>query len=154
MNTWPYQSKIAFAAMPDAAYWTRRHLENVLSNWRCTQFIPNAKLVATELVTNAVKHSNDDVSSGHLGRSTDGTLQMRHAYPPERVALIQVRVSHGNGRLLLEVWDRSERAPTEQLPDFASENERGLFVVSAFCEQWGWCLANGGGKIVWAVLER
>jgi anti-sigma regulatory factor (Ser/Thr protein kinase) len=116
---------------------------------RCV--LGDAKLVITEFISNAVK------ATGTLD------VQRQKAYAKDPLAVpsaelsqleqVRLRLSCGRAEVLVEVWDSSDEPPVEQLPDFESEGGRGLFVVRAFCEKWGWYPAQGGGKVVWAELR-
>jgi len=126
-----------------------------LPKWGADSLITNANLVATEIVTNAVRYSG-----GTMGLSSAVTIDGR-ALPAKSVlpkkgegTTIRLSLSYGRGRLLIEVWDKSETPPTEKIPDFVSESGRGLFVVSAFCDKRGWYFSDGGGKVVWAELHE
>ncbi|MEV4942965.1 ATP-binding protein [Streptomyces zaomyceticus] len=90
-------------------------------------------LVAAELATNAVRH-------GHV---------------PGRDFRLSLRVADGIARV--EVSDtRAERVPpgpgklTGPGPE-AADGGRGLLLVEALAERWGWCPRLGApGKTVWA----
>lgn len=121
----------------------------------------NAQLVVTEFVTNAVKHTGIlDVTAQQEYTSRPQSVSYRQL---AGVATVRLRLSFGGGRLLIEVQDESDEPPVERVPDFVSEDGRGLFLVSAYCEQWGWYptfeLATEGsarkqrrGKVVWALM--
>ncbi|MFC5751042.1 ATP-binding protein [Actinomadura rugatobispora] len=151
MNTWTHQSELTLIALPNAAYWGRRHTEEVLNRWNMRCVLGDAKLVITEFISNAVK------ATGTLD------VQQQEAYAKDPLAVpsaelsqleqVRLRLSCRRAELLVEVWDSSDEPPVEQLPDFESEGGRGLFVVRAFCEKWGWYPAQGGGKVVWAELR-
>ncbi|MFJ6080524.1 ATP-binding protein [Streptomyces sp. NPDC092369] len=51
------------------------------------------------------------------------------------------------------VTDESERIPVEGRPDELAESGRGLQVVSALSDSWGWNLRAAGGKTVWALFR-
>ncbi|GLW64082.1 ATP-binding protein [Actinomadura rubrobrunea] len=150
MSMWPHQRQVTLIALPNAPYWARRHTEAILNEWRVRAVAADAALVVTELVTNAVK------ATGLL----DAAAYQDYALRPQSVpyaklvaaGVVRLRLSHSPGRLLVEVWDRCDDPPDEQLPDFVSEGGRGLFIVGAYCEKWGWYPAQGGGKVVWAEL--
>lgn len=69
--------------------------------------------------------------------------------------------------LVCAVRDPSQRAPitadsmgcgTSPLADFADDNAesgRGLFLVEAFSDSWGWETVedNPAGKVVWALFR-
>lgn len=152
MSSWPHQSSLPLAAMPNAPYWARQHTKDMLVKWGAGVLLTNAQLVVTELVTNAVRVSG----------TLEVTAQQHYAEEPRSVSYdelgdvgtVQLRLSYGLRRLLVEVWDKSEEPPARQLPDFESEGGRGLFLVSAFCERWGWYPSEQGGKVVWAEVAR
>jgi hypothetical protein len=55
----------------------------------------------------------------------------------------------------VEVQDENFRPPEPNQAGLDDESGRGLMLVDALTERWGWDLpANGRGKIVWALLER
>ncbi|MGH3167630.1 MAG: ATP-binding protein [Trebonia sp.] len=58
-------------------------------------------------------------------------------------------------RVLIEVWDVSEQPPVaDAQPGLESERGRGLFIVEAMAERWGWRLRTDmPGKCVWAIVR-
>ncbi|QXJ20183.1 ATP-binding protein [Actinomadura graeca] len=167
MNTWPEQSTLTLAAVPDAAYWARRHLQDVLLKWHLEALLADAALVTTELVTNALKISGGLDLAARVGGvessaggsveddpALDGRCQPVLLTRVEKLQVVRLRLSAAPGRLLIEVWDRNEEPPEEQVPDFVSESGRGLFVVGAFSEAWGWYPTPAAGKVVWAELRE
>jgi hypothetical protein len=53
----------------------------------------------------------------------------------------------------VEVRDENVTRPAPNQPGLDDESGRGLMLVEALAERWGWDLtANGGGKIVWAPV--
>jgi anti-sigma regulatory factor (Ser/Thr protein kinase) len=89
--------------------------------------VDNGVLIASELVTNAVREA------------------------PDTPCLVAVRV--GAGHPVIEVHDCSPEPPKRQPPDFVAERGRGLHIVDALCEDWD-CVRSGGGKAVIVVLPR
>lgn len=87
-----------------------------------------AKVVMSELVTNAFQH----------GSRVDDTITLR-AY----------RADAGN---VIEVWDRSSAVPKVQPFAQGSESGRGLAMLEMLVKAWGTENLAGGGKSVWAVL--
>ena len=57
-----------------------------------------------------------------------------------------------SAQILILVWDASPQPPV--LTDVTDEAEqgRGLRIVEAVSEQWGW-YASGNGKFVWAIVR-
>jgi anti-sigma regulatory factor (Ser/Thr protein kinase) len=87
----------------------------------------NGVLIASELVTNAVREA------------------------PDTPCLVAVRV--GAGHPVLEVHDCCADPPEMRAPDFVAEGGRGLHIVDALSEDWD-CVQSGGGKAVIVVLPR
>ena len=65
---------------------------------------------------------------------------------------IALRLLATGKSLLIEVWDYSplELEPREARAD--DEGGRGLPVVAAISDRWGWERAGGRRKVVWAEL--
>ncbi|MEU4820430.1 ATP-binding protein [Actinomadura sp. NPDC023710] len=107
----------------------RRFVRLVTGQWEMDDFVPC--LVASELVTNALRHasaSDDDVTF-RIGRTDDGALWM-------------------------EIQDATCDLPRIQRADATSETGRGLFIVDQFARCWGVRpLAGNAGKVVFAVLN-
>lgn len=86
-------------------------------------------LMASELVTNVVRHGGGD---GHL-----------------TVLLFLLRAEK---TLRLEVHDTNRRLPVPRVADDADESGRGLLVVSSLATQWGAC-PTATGKYVFCELS-
>jgi signal transduction histidine kinase len=66
---------------------------------------------------------------------------------------IQVRLAViGGTSLVIEVRDRNPEPPVLNDADGDSEGGRGLMIVDALCERWGYYHPAHGGKAVWAEL--
>ncbi|MFE4060374.1 ATP-binding protein [Streptomyces sp. NPDC059096] len=105
----------------------RARVRETLEKWGFEQLAPDVELVASELVTNAVRHC--------------------------RVSFAEVEVTlHVDwGDLVLEVCD-PDRDRLPQLRERCSEDEeggRGLLLVAALADGWG-CRELAYGKCVWA----
>ncbi|MER5359102.1 ATP-binding protein, partial [Streptomyces sp. NPDC002785] len=86
------------------------------------------------------EHSANAVSHGHVpGRD------------------FRLRLSAEGTALRVEVTDtRGEKVPalTEPSDDLDGDGGRGLLLVAALTDRWGWYpCTDGPGKTVWAVLE-
>ncbi|MGW6293115.1 ATP-binding protein [Streptomyces sp. SID8111] len=111
---------------------SRRTLRLILTMHGLIGLVDVAELLATELVSNAVRH-------------TKGPAALRvHWSPP--------------GTLRIGAWDADPRPPEPPQP-FAQaagrEDGRGLALVRACADVWGWQpLARDGsrGKYVWCEL--
>jgi anti-sigma regulatory factor (Ser/Thr protein kinase) len=109
----------------------RAFVAETLSAWdvQCDG-VEAAKLVVSELVTNAVLHAPESATISVGLRLTDD--------------VVRVRVTDG-------VLDEPERrAP---LDPWTAETGRGLWLVHAFTEQWGTETHGRDGKTVWCELR-
>ena len=139
---WAVQSVLIVAALPTATPCARLHARTISLEWGLGHLADPIELVVSELVTNAVQASVD----------RDG----RPRYSAEHgLACVHLRLSTDGLALLVEVWDENTMPPTPVQPGLADEGGRGLLLVDALTERWGWDLApSGRGKIVWALLGR
>ena len=104
---------------------TRRQLGEVLAEWGCSEDLTDdARLVATELVTNGMLHGGGCTS---LAAIFDGQS------------------------LRLEVGDRGGAIPQLHHYDDEAATGRGLGLVGAVARAWDW-ETQAAGKIVWAEI--
>ncbi|HEY3977530.1 MAG TPA: ATP-binding SpoIIE family protein phosphatase [Streptosporangiaceae bacterium] len=106
-----------------SAHRARTLIRRPMKRWGLTELIPAAELLASELVTNAVRYAQ-----GQIGL---------------RLIL--------EGGLVIEVLDDSAALPRLRHPDDDEERGRGLQVVSQIAQRWGARRAVSG-KIVWCEL--
>jgi signal transduction histidine kinase len=112
---------------PSAPALARRHLCNILGSESVADVYPDALLVLSELVTNAVLHTD----------------------------CIHVRVEidvHSDGRLRLAVVDTDATRPMARQPAPDEVGALGLFIVDSVARHWGVEIARGA-KVVWAEIE-
>ncbi|MFE9169425.1 ATP-binding protein [Streptomyces kebangsaanensis] len=116
---------------PRAVTVSRRTLRLILTMHGLVRLGDTAELLATELVSNAVRHTKGPAA---------------------------LRVRWSAGVLRIGAWDADPEppeppAPLEQITDL--EEGRGLALVRACADLWGWQpLAREGnrGKVVWCEL--
>ena len=120
----------AFDAVPGTVPRTRRLARRMLREWRMESFTEGADVLVTELVTNAVVACRE--------------IKLRE--------VIQLWLVPAAEEVLIVVWDASPQRPVRTDADDTAEGGRGLMLVAALSERWGWRPATGGGKFVWAVL--
>ncbi|PZG94113.1 ATP-binding protein [Streptomyces sp. NTH33] len=116
---------------PRAVTVSRRTLRLILTMHGLIRLADTAELLATELVSNAVRHTKGPAA---------------------------LRVRWSAGVLRIGAWDADPRppeppVPLEQVTDL--EEGRGLALVRACADLWGWQpLAREGnrGKVVWCEL--
>jgi hypothetical protein len=105
----------------------RDHTAAIMAVWRLDGRIPEATLIVSELVTNAVRHAG-------------GTSLLR--------------LIHHDRSVLCLVADGSDRPPVLLDTDFSAERGRGLQLVAAHCERWNWVRRRQRpGKWVWALIS-
>ncbi|WP_073945859.1 ATP-binding protein [Streptomyces kebangsaanensis] len=116
---------------PRAVTVSRRTLRLILTMHGLIRLADTAELLATELVSNAVRHTKGPAA---------------------------LRVRWSAGVLRIGAWDADPRPPEppeplEQITD--QEDGRGLALVRACADLWGWQpLAREGnrGKVIWCEL--
>ncbi|MEO3849551.1 ATP-binding protein [Streptomyces sp. B8F3] len=109
-----------------------------LRTWSAGYLAEEAKIVVSELATNAVKATG--VVDPHPGWGTSSALN-----------LITVRLLGLDDAIVIEVWDAEPTRPMLALPVEDDESGRGLVLVEALARRWGTYAAHGG-KVVWAEL--
>ncbi|MCO5992483.1 ATP-binding protein [Actinoallomurus rhizosphaericola] len=97
-------------------------VEMALTAWRTLGRGDSVRLVAVELVENAMQVS--DAVDITLSRQDDGAV-------------------------LVEVWDTSETSPDHQA---ARTDGPSLPLVKTRSDDWGWRLHDDGGRTVWAIV--
>ena len=131
-ETEPWEYSLYIPNDPRAVTICRRTLRLILTMHGLIRLVDVAELLATELVSNAVRHTKDP-------------------------AMMRVRWSEA-GVLRIGAWD-ADPSPPEPPQPFAPapdrEDGRGLALVRACADVWGWQpLAKEGnrGKYVWCEL--
>lgn len=139
-SRWAVQSVLAIAALPTATPCARLHARNIACEWGLGHLADTIELVVSELVTNAAQASVDH--------------DRRPRYTPDTgLACIRLRLSTDGVAALVEVWDENFGLPTPNQAGLDDESGRGLMLVDALAERWGWDLPpSGRGKIVWAFV--
>ncbi|MEU6364756.1 ATP-binding protein [Streptomyces sp. NPDC046931] len=116
---------------PRAVTISRRTLRLILTMHGLIRLVDTAELLATELVSNAVRHTKGPAA---------------------------LRVRWSAGVLWIGAWDADPGPPEPPLPPeqvAQLEEGRGLALVRACADLWGWQpLTRGGnrGKVVWCEL--
>jgi anti-sigma regulatory factor (Ser/Thr protein kinase) len=133
--------EIWLAAEMSAPRDARAFVPGVLGDWGLEHLREDAELVASELVTNALRVT-----------SASGPAPFRA--PPPRRAMIRVRLVLLEGSLIIEVWDPAVARPSPaRAMDPDAENGRGMLIVEALSAQWNSYDPAEGGKWVWAELR-
>lgn len=120
---------LGLSAVESAAANARRLVDRACLAWDVPALRDTARLIVTELVSNAVRHANG---------STDGTVEVALARQP--------------GAVYVSVRDRSRLLPRPGGPVPPTvEGGRGLLVVELMSRAWG-ATPTVDGKVVWASL--
>jgi anti-sigma regulatory factor (Ser/Thr protein kinase) len=109
----------------------RRFTRNTLREWDLATLADDAEAIVGEFVANAVSHA------------------ARAALPGQSLGL---RLLRRTGEVMCAVLDPSDIAPVLRMPDRNEEAGRGLQMVDALSDVWGWSPVTGRGKAVWAIL--
>lgn len=111
-------------------YSARMFVRSQLAAWGWTGYLDQAQQIASELAANAMQHGTGP--------------------------LIATKLEVGNSILIISVWDANgAQFPRVREPDFEGESGRGLFIVRALSNRWGWYPdTQRGGKWTWAEVAR
>ena len=116
---------------PQSARAARRLTRNTLRDWGLAFLAEDAEAIVGEFVANAVSHAT------------------RPALPGQALGL---RLLRRTGEVMCAVLDPSDTAPVLRMPERTEEAGRGLQMVDALSDVWGWSPVTGRGKAVWAIL--
>jgi len=131
-------AELALAAVPSAVRFSRVFAWQTLQRWQLDCLVEDAELITSELVTNALQATGLTTAPERWSQLTD-------------LAMIQVRLTRYESAVLIGVWDRSPAVPVFRTPADDEEGSRGLAIVEALADEWGYQHVSEG-KIVWARL--
>lgn len=132
----------ALPAHPLSVSIARTYVTRILADWGRADLTDDAQLVASELLTNAIKATQDTHQPNAL---THGTSAGYECHP--WIGLHQM-----GDDVVLEVWDCNRNPPKLRAPESWEVGGRGLQVVNDLATSWGYRWPKTGGKIVWAML--
>ncbi|MFD8308626.1 ATP-binding protein [Streptomyces sp. NPDC059690] len=113
----------------------RAFTERALTDWGLDRCVDDALTVVSELTANAMLHAR------RCGAGAEGESDVR------------LRLTRRPSHLVCAVTDRSDAVPlSPHTPDSFQEHGRGLFLVEALAQHWGWTRYTPTGKTVWAIL--
>ena len=131
-DRWPLQDFLELGALVSAVPCARLHARQVLWEWRIGNLGDSAELLVTELITNAVRASRE------TGRDS----------------VVRLWLLSDSAQILILVWDASPQPPVLTDASDEAEHGRGLMLVDAVSEQWGWYSREASdGKFVWAITR-
>ncbi|MET9730989.1 SpoIIE family protein phosphatase [Streptomyces sp. NPDC006458] len=112
---------------PEALHEARHMVRAAVRTWGARDRADEIELVADELITNALMHT-------------------------EGAAIVTLRALAGGRRLRVEVEDSSSALPRRREAGESGVSGRGLLLVHLLTDDWG-VEARGGGKCVWCEFE-
>src|ERR1039458_1998431 len=116
---------------------------STMRRWGVTDRGDDVAVVVSELLTNALRHAVPQAvpPAGTPGEPGRGRW-------PVRLGLVQP------GQFVLcAVADPSPPHPEPKDPDYLAESGRGLHVISALSDRWGYTPPTESGKVVWALFS-
>ena len=143
-SDWPLFAGLGpLGALETVPRLARSFCQMVVSGWGLAELADDCELIASELTGNVVRAAGGP--DGHPRYDDRGQLP-----------LLWLRLLSDHARVRLEVWDT---VPLERgvplLRHAADDDEsgRGLGLVAAICDDWGWDhLPAHAAKRVWALL--
>jgi anti-sigma regulatory factor (Ser/Thr protein kinase) len=139
---WPLRSYLELGALASAVPCARLHAKVVLHEWGLAVLAEPVELIVSEMVTNAVRASEELTGCRSGGRWIPGTSP------------VKLWISSDRQRVLVQVWDGNDRMPVRQeTADLEAESGRGLLLVETLSAEWGAYEVQGTGKVVWAVMN-
>ena len=139
VDQWPLQSFLELGALAGAVPCARLHARHVLREWGLAGLADSCELLVSEMITNGVQASRAMTQ-----------------------AAVRLWLVSDRAQVVILAWDASPLPPVPADPRADSENGRGLLLIDAISERWGWYFpeqqpstgAPGqGGKVVWAVVQ-
>jgi anti-sigma regulatory factor (Ser/Thr protein kinase) len=103
-----------------------------LRRWGMAERGEDIAIVVSELLANALRHA------------VPGSVDPR---PPIRLGLIQCGPC-----VMCAVADPGRAAPVLRVPGALAETGRGLHIIRALSDRWGYTAPGDAGKVVWAVF--
>jgi anti-sigma regulatory factor (Ser/Thr protein kinase) len=105
----------------------RRFVSDAFESFGLADEVYHAALATSELASNAVTHA---------------------------ATSFDVRVSHDDHRVKVEVYDRSSALPRSRHPSPDEPTGRGLRIVGECSQRWGVTPVAGAGKVVWFEIDH
>jgi len=119
---------------PESVKAARDFTAATLRGWRVDSLVEEAVIVASELVTNAIRHGTGAVA------------------PEADTASVELAWRRDATRVVCVVTDGSSKPPVLGESGMCAESGRGLQVVQALAAAWGWFMLGEGEKAVWAAF--
>jgi anti-sigma regulatory factor (Ser/Thr protein kinase) len=129
------ERQIMLASRPASVRVARDFTIAALRAWRLSMVADAAVTVVSELVTNAILHGSCDETEA------------------DESAIVGLELRRTSHKLTFIVTDGSASPPARAAtPGPCAESGRGLGVVEALADQWGWTSLGVAAKAVWATF--
>ncbi len=135
----PHLARQVLEAAPTAPGTARHFLQKTLAGWGLEPLADDATVIASELVTNALKYGTPAEPPFDYSSS----MQLVLLGHPRRLTLVVTQSSVGE----------PSPAPSDGLVESLKESGHGLHIVTALSASWGWARLATGGTAVWATLH-
>lgn len=126
--------QVVLSPVLESAWLARDFTRTTLRDWQLDALACEAVTIASELVTNAIRHG---VCLTATGSARSGVVLAWQCH---------------TSRLVCVVTDPSAKPPVLAISGPDAESGRGLHVVQALAAAWGWMMLNAQEKAVWAAL--
>ncbi|MDG9709479.1 ATP-binding protein [Streptomyces sp. DH10] len=134
LGSTPFAARRIPVASHHCCYIARQFTRQTVRRWDLQSICDDAVQIASELVANAVRHGRPDTAT-----------------PEGRQAEVWLALALRPRTLLCVVRDPSQLRPRLTPPHLMAERNRGLPIVNALSNTWGWTTdAQTPGKSVWA----
>ncbi len=120
---------------PEAACQARQFTRSTLTGWGMPALVDNAAIIVSELLSNALRYGLTPVQL------------------PVQAHPVWLGLLRRGTTVLCAVCDPGTDVPVLKEPDHLAETGRGLHVIDALSEAWGWTPPDHGGKVVWAAVS-
>ncbi|WP_228044312.1 ATP-binding protein [Streptomyces ferrugineus] len=138
--TSPRSAVLPLAGAEQGCGQARDFVRRTLESWELGHCGPDALMVVTELLANAVLHAAPRPAARRAPADAEAEIWLR---------LSIRRPAH----LVCAVTDPSDHPPVyPHTSDPFDEHGRGLRIIDALSEHWGWTRRHPMGKTVWAML--
>jgi anti-sigma regulatory factor (Ser/Thr protein kinase) len=123
VGTTQWSHEGAWPGTPESVAMAREFVALHLEEHCLSELVDEARLVASELATNAVRHAGTPFA---------------------------ITIERRGGEVTISVRDWSSEYPVPPVPVMLATGGRGLMLVNALSVMWGVTVKAGGGKSVWA----
>lgn len=111
----------------------RRFIRETMSVWDLGVLADDLTTVVNELTTNAVLHAMTEAGRAH--------------------SKAWVGMARTGNTVVCAVADPSPAPPTRHRTPHLADSGRGLLIVDALCDKWGYAASEASGKTVWARIR-